>query len=57
MGSLPQGWRQPMNRLSPFPKNAVALEASEGLLYTAVATDGKTHVLDAQGIRPLRYRL
>lgn len=33
-----------------LPQDAVALKGTQGLLYTAVATDGKTHVLDAQGI-------
>lgn len=33
-----------------LPQDAVMLRGTQGLLYTAVATDGKTHVLDARGI-------
>lgn len=34
----------------PLPQDAAMLEGTQGLLYTAVATDGKTHLFDANGI-------
>ena len=49
-GQPAEGMAATDEQVVSLPQDAVALKGTQGLLYTAVATDGKTHVLDAQGI-------